>query len=224
MATDGKYLSLAALKQYGLGTIVDPNNPTIYNQGVTNTPDDTILSDIIFRAEAMFDLLAGTGYDQQTYANVQAFQTWIDRRGWLHLFARERGPITAVTAVQIRNIDAGQPWTTVTFVADDIILPPFETNYPHPESWHVMLNPNPAQSIQATGTILSRWSYTGGYAPASIPQGLKNIIARLAWYIYKLREAPVAKVVNMPLGTMTVPLDVPPDIKRDIELWKPIYS
>lgn len=222
MATDGKYLTRAALKQYGIGTIVDPGNPTVYNQGVTNTPDDTLLSDSIFRAEALFDLTCGTGFDQQTYSNVQAFQTWVDRYGWLHLLARERGPVTAVSAVQIRNINAGTPWESLTFVADDLILPPYDANYPRPESWHVRVFPATALSPSPTGTILARWSYTGGYS--SIPQGLQNIIARLAWWIYKLREAPVAKIVNMPLGTMTVPLDVPPDIRRDIELWRPVYS
>lgn len=224
MATDGKYLTLAALKQYGLGTIVDPLNPTVFNQGVTNTPDDALLSDCIIRAETIFDLSCGTGYDQQTYSNVQAFQTWIDRRGWLHLMARERGPVTAVTAVQIRDLEGANTWQSVTFVADDLILPPFETNYPHPESWHVMLSPTPAQPPFSTGQLLARWSYTAGYASNAIPQGLKNLVARLAWWIYKLREAPVAKVVNMPLGTMTVPLNIPPDIAKDIELWRPVYS
>lgn len=223
MATgDGKYCTLAQLKQYALGTRTDPNSPTVFNQGVVNTPDDEFLSDAILRAEANFEMKCGTGFDFQSYSSVQAFAPFIDRNGWIHLFARERGPVTSVSMLQIRDINSGTGWKSLAWLADDIILPPFETTHPAPESWHVRILPTEAQPSLSTGQVLARWSYAGGYAV--IPDSLTNIIARFAWWIYKLREAPVEKVVNMPLGTMTVPLNVPPDIKADIELWKPVYA
>lgn len=221
-AVDGKYCTLAQLQQYGLGTRTNPANPTVFNQGVTGTPDDALLSDAIFRAEANFEMKCGTGFDQVVYTMTQAFIPFIDRNGWVHLFARERGPVTAVSALQLRNVSIGGAWQTVTWGVDDIILPPFETTHPNPESWHVRIFPAQAQTNVSTGQLLARWSYTGGYA--TIPDSLTNLIARFAWWIYKLREAPVEKVVNMPLGTMTVPLNVPPDIKADIEVWKPVYA
>lgn len=219
---DGKYLTLAEFKQYGIGTRTDQANPTVYNGAVSGTPDDQILSDVIHRAEAGFDQATGTGYDQQTYSQVASFQTFVDRNGWLHLFARERGPVTAVTAVRTRDLSSGGSWTAQAIVADDMLLPPYETTYPHPESWHVRILTSPAIAPRATGQIVAQWSYTGGYQ--TIPQSLKNIIARWSWYLYKLREAPVEKVVNMPLGTLTVPLKIPPDIADEVMRWRPQYS
>ncbi len=223
MATgDGKYCTLAQLQQYGIGTRTNPANPTVFNQGVTGTPDDELLSDAILRAEANFEKRCGTGFDQQSLTNVQAFIPFIDRNGWVHLFARERGPVTAVTSLQLRDISSGGSYQTVTWGVDDIILPPYDVTHPSPESWHVRIFPAQAQPNLSTGQLLARWSYTGGYA--TIPDALTNVIARFAWWIYKLREAPVEKVVNMPLGTLTVPLNVPPDILADVELWKPVYA
>lgn len=226
---DGKYVTLTTLKQYGIGTTVDPLNTTVYNGAVAGTPDDAILSQCIYRAEMEFDRLAGTGYDQQTYAaNVNAFLPFIDGAGWLHLFARERGPITAVSSVQIFDIVGGGPWQTITWTAvDGIIMPPFESGvngYPHPDSWHVMINPSPAQPPRATGQILARWQYTGGFAPGSIPLGLQGTICRLAWWILKLREAPIYRIATTELGIMQVPIKIPPDIEQDIRLWQPVYA
>lgn len=227
MATDGKYCSLVLLKQYLLGTRTDPNNPTVFNQGVINTPDDTILSDCIMNAEAYFELQTGTGYDQQTYTSVAPFLNFVDANGWLHLFARERGPVTAVTAVSIRDVMFGSSvaWRPVTWdVNNDIILPPFAVTdtHPLPESWHVKLWPSPAFGPRASDQILVRWSYTGGFA--TIPQGLQLLIARMAAYIYKLREIPVGRVVNLPTGTITVPSNFPPDIRDQIKRWEPKYA
>lgn len=227
MAVDGKYCSLVQLKQFLLGTRTDPANPSIFNQQVVNTPDDAILSDIIIQAETQFELQTGTGYDQQTLTGVQAFIPFVDVNGWLHLYARERGPVTVASALSFRDIMFGgsTTWQSITFdPVNDVVYPPFAATdtHPLPESWHVQIWPNPALSQRATGQILVRWTYTGGFA--TIPQSLTSLIARMATYIYKLREMPAGKVINQPLGTLTVPSDFPPDIKRQITEWSPRYA
>lgn len=225
--TDGKYCTLALFKQYLIGTRTDPGNPTVFQGGVVGTPDDAILSDCILQAEAGFEMVTGSGFDQQSLASVQSFLTFVDAMGWLHLFARERGPVTAVSAVQVRNLMVGDTaWQSVSWVADDIILPPYAAadTHPHPESWHVMIFPASAMPPTATGQIMARWSYTGGYAANAMPVALQLLIARYATWIYKMREAPLGRVTNLPLGSITVPMDVPPEIRRQMVLWSPVYA
>lgn len=227
LGVDGKYCTLVQFKQFLLGTRTDPNNPSVFNQQVIGTPDDNVLSNILLACESAFELHTGTGYDQQTYSAVQAFMPFVDVNGWLHLYARERGPVTAVSNITFRDIMFGgsTTWQAVTFDAvNDIVYPPFSATdtHPLPESWHIQVWPNPAMSQRATGQLLVKWTYTGGFA--TIPQALTTLIARMAMYQYKLREMPAGKVINQPLGTLTVPSDFPPDIRRQIELWSPRYA
>lgn len=224
--TDGKYCTLTLLKQYIGKTRTDPNDPSVYNNFVTGSPDDTLLSDCILQAEAAFDMVTGTGFDQQTYTRVQSFLTFVDGNGWLHLFARERGPVTAVSAVQVRIIGAGSStWDTVTWNAtDDIVLPPFATSdtYPRPESWHVWLWPAQPLPSCATGQIMARWSYTGGFA--TIPPSLSLLIAEYANFLYRSREAPIGVTINGPMASMTVPSNVPPEFRKQFAMWTPVYA
>lgn len=218
---DGKYLSLDDLKLYGLGAIADPNNPTVYNDAVQGTPDDPILSQCIQRAEMEFDRHCGVQFNSGTLTDTQAFIPFVDGQGWLHLFARERCPVTAVTAVSIRDLVTRSAWSPVTLTTDDVILP-LSDGYAHPDSSHVKLYPNPVLPSRSTGQILARWTYTGGFA--TIPDSLKAIVARLSWWIYKLREAPMAKIAMPQMGIMEIPIRIPPDIAADINLWKPDYA
>jgi hypothetical protein len=225
---DGKYCTVNFLKQYLIGTVVTPGapgNPSVYQGVVSGTPDDNILSGAILGAEAMFEMVCGTGFDQQTYSLVQPINSFIDGNSWLHLYAVERGPITAVSAIQIRN-KAGtvSGWQTLSWSVDDIIYPPHQATDtgPHADSWHVQVYPATFMLPTATGDLLARWSYTGGFL--TIPTSLSMLIARYATWIYKMREAPIGRVTNLPLGSITVPMDVPPEIRRQMSLWSPVYS
>lgn len=226
MTTDGKYMTLAVLKQYLQGTRTDPNNPTVFNGAVVGTPDDNLLTLCIEQAEIAFELATGSAFDQKTFTLVQPYQAFVDRNGWLVLYARDRGPVTAVTAVQVLNMTNGDTsFKTITWdTSNGIILPPFDAGdtHPHPESWKVIISPNPSMLPADRSELYARWSYTGGYAVA--PDGLQSLIARMATYIYKLRDMPAGKVINQPLGTMMVPSDFPPDIRRQITLWSPVYG
>ncbi len=218
---DGRYISLDELKLYGIGAVADPNNPTIYNRAVQGTPDDSVLEQCIFRAETEWDRLCGCAFDEQTRTTVQAFIPFVDGNGWLHLFARENIPVTDVESVELRDLKGANVWTSLAFVSDNVILPP-NTGTPRPDSAHVFVIPSAALSARATGQVLARWTYTGGYG--TIPSSLKSIISRLAWYIYKLREAPMYQVMMPSLGIMQIPISLPKDIMVDVDLWKPSYA
>lgn len=221
MAADGRYITLNELKLYGIGAVADPNNPTVYNSAVQGTPDDAFLSSCIHRAEMEFDRICGVAMEQATQTLVGGFLPFVDGNGWLHIFARERVPVTAVTAVQVRDLKGQNIWTTLTFTADNTILPP-NTGTARPDSGHVYIIPSQTLTPRATGEILVRWTYTAGYS--TIPASLKAIIQRLAWWCYKLREAPMYQVMLPQLGMMQMPMKIPPDIMSDIILWQPVYA
>lgn len=221
MPADGKYCSLDELKAYGLGTIADPNNPTVYNGAVQGTPDDELLSGCIARAELEFDAINGAAMDEVTWVMVNAFTPFVDGKGWLHLFARENAPVTEVTAVQIRDLKGQNLWIDLSFVNDNVIYPPNDGR-PHPDSRHVYIIPSVALSPRSTGEILARWTYTGGYS--TIPSGIKNTIQRFAWWIYKLRESPMYQITIPSMGIMQIPLRIPPDIDSAIRLWQTVFS
>lgn len=211
MTTDGKYLKLADLKQYAFDS----------QSALSN--NDTLLTQCIYRAEAIVDSYCGTGWDEQTYVLVQPSTVFVDRNGWLNLIANERGPVTAVTAIQMRNLSIGDTsWKTVTWATDDLIYP-VATDPPKPDCWRVIVKPSsPLLSPISTGDILARWSYKGGFS--TIPLSLQGIVARLAWWVQKLRDMPAGKVVTAELGLMEIPLSIPPDIKADLNMWRKVIS
>ncbi len=226
MSNTPRYLTLAVFKQYLIGTRTDPLNPTVFNGAVTGTPDDNILNDAIIQAESAFDRMCGTGYDEQTYEAVQPIQSFVDGNGWLNLLARERVPVTAVSAVSIRNVYArNTTWQAITWDAgNDIILPNFAVTdtYPRPDAARVQIYPNPVLSGAAPDQILVRWDYAGGFA--TIPDSLQLIIAEIAVFLYKMRENPTGRIVNTAMGTTSNPLGFPPYIMDQVTLWMPSYG
>jgi hypothetical protein len=202
--TDGKYCTVAQLRVYG-----DVPTPAV---GM-----DQIYSDAILRAEAAFERMTGSQFNQQTTPVVQPLNAYVDGSGWMWLNAVEVGPITAVRSVQWR-IPSFTTWQTLTWGVDDILLPNAAI-IPPDMGWTARIFNQSLPSL-TTDQLLVRWSYTGGYAV--IPQALSGIIERLAWWYIKLREAPVGTVRNE-LGTLEVPVDMPKDIAADARLWAKEY-
>jgi hypothetical protein len=137
------------------------------------------------------------------------------------LIAREGGPVTAVTSVQIMDRKAGlQTYQTIADLSG-AILPPVSSP-PTPDAWSVMVYPNLALYGVTKDDLIVKWTYTAGYSV--IPNSLKAIGTRLAHFIYKLREAPMGKVVTAELGLMTIPLSIPPDIRADLQGCKRVSN
>lgn len=202
------YVTAAQVKAYGS------------TQGVNNASDDAAINQAIARAESAFDAIVGAGYDQQTYANVSPLSSFIDSNGWLWIKARERGPVTAVTAISIRYLSMSGLWTPITWDAtNNIFLPTLDTvpKTPYPDWWQVRVLPSTNLMTIDTRNLAVRWSYTGGFA--TIPDAIQGIVTRLAWWFYELRNAPLGKVLTLELGVQTVPTSMPPDIRADIESW-----
>lgn len=206
--SDGKYITLDLLKAYGL------------NNDVTTTPDDPFLSQAILRAEQRWDSETGVQWNAQTFTLVQAFNPYIDKNGWLHVQAREAMPVNSVTQMRMmfyNNPSAG--WKDVDLSGDNLILP-LSMVPPNVDDKMVSVYVPGLFSIQ-TGELRVQWSYNAGYQP--IPDALKTIICRIAWVYYKYREVPVASVTAgaAGIGIVQMPIDLPPDLRREIQLWRP---
>lgn len=225
--TDGKYCTLTQLKQYiGGFQTVDADDPYMYNGLVEGSPDDQLLSQSILNAEMAFEHTCGAAFDRQTFTHVQATLCFVDYTGILHLFARERGPVTNVAAVQYRYLyPSVGAWKDLTFDATDgVVYPSYQSTDtgPWPDAWHVQIIPTSGLYPTATGQVLCRWTYTGGFSP--IPSALTFLIAKFAAYLYKVREAPVYRTVNINMGTVDVPASIPKEIRDQFELWKAVYA
>jgi hypothetical protein len=201
------YTSLASLKLYG---------------GVTEDTLDSVLGNEIEWAEDELAHHAGCDFYQQTVLLEQCPRPFIDGAGWLWLTAIKVAPVTAVTAIQIRDIGRGsRAWMPLVYTADDIITPVMSPDGVTPDSWTVRVYPSsPVLGARSTGQILVRWSYVGGYAGNAIPPGLETIVNRLAWWHFKLREAPFGRISVGEMGIVIQPQGVPPDLVSAMDHWR----
>ena len=200
-----KYISLPLYKAF-------------FPVSVDGSGDDTLLQDSIEWAEGEFERMAGSQFNQQSLVNEQPQRAWVDRNNIVTLIAKTVGPVTAVTSVQylIPRVTA---WQTVTWDSANGIFVPSTDAPPRPEAWVVEIVPTSIMMQQvAADNIRFRWSYTGGYA--TTPTQLQMILFRMAFWKYKLREAPLGKVAVPPMAITEVIPDLPTDIKTDINLWR----
>lgn len=221
---DGRYVAILDVQNYA---------DSVASQTATwNSVGLAVLASAIQRAEASIDGFCGTAFDDDAVENEVPTKAWVDWQGWLHIFGHQRGPITDVTAVKYRFRDAGS-WSTLSWSSpDDIILPNLKVP-PSPNSWRAQIYPSspliPGSIVDyasgfgiPTGVspsdIMFRWSYEGGYTP--IPDALNAIACRLTYFYYKLREAPMARILSAELGVMEFPLNIPPDLKQDLSIWR----
>lgn len=205
-----RYTSLHSLKLYG-----QVPDPTLAN------PDDGTLTSAIERAESEFESLTGSSFQQTTYTDVQAHNALVDGYGWLWLSSSQAAPVTAVTSIKVRNL-RDKPLTvdTLSWDANALLLPyvPTAVERVDPRWWTVRVLPTVAIPPIDPASLIVQWSYTAGFA--TIPLALESLINRLAWWVYKLREAPLGKVMMPELGLMEVPISMPPDIRSDMLLWR----
>lgn len=201
-----------------------PNKYVVLNDirsiaGATSPADDTFLQDAIDWAESTFEGLTGSQFNQQTFTLVQPKRVYGDRFGWLYLFAAEAGPVTSVSAIQLRSAWANT-WQQITWTADNILLPtPDSVGPPKANAWRVQVRPSTLNVASLDDNeLLARWTYQGGYASA--PPRLRMTIERMALWKYKLREAPLGRVSMPALGVTEVIPALPDDLLADIYRWQ----
>jgi hypothetical protein len=170
-------------------------------------------------AEQVFEELNGhTSFYAGSPADEIPRQGWVDRHGWVELHAAEFAPVTGVSKVEYIIPGQVDKWTVLGWdSANGIILPP-QGAPPNPRAWVVRLNVGYVLARMATGDVEFRWSYTGGYN--ATPAALKLLLLRVAWWKYKLREAPLGKIASPPFGITEVIPGLPKDIEVDLGIWQ----
>lgn len=200
------YATLDQLKAYGQ---------------VSTATDDAILLDLLERASRQIDAACGHSFDPETVQDEVTPLVWVTRTGWLIVASLAKAVVRSVASLAVLDQAAAMPaWQPLDLGSAQLIIPPAlvpPTNQP----WRVRcwvppgtLPPGPIPR----GRLLVRWTYDGGYA--SIPPALSQLTVRYAWWLYKLREAPLGRVVTAELGIMEIPLDAPLDLRRDLVLWQ----
>ena len=205
-----KYATLAALIDYGRIALPGQTTPSI---------DNDILTYQLARADCAIDHHCGTDFQHLHNVLEMARSVWVDRNGWLQ--AQVHKPITTTTglSVQTMNLASGErAWTTPSFAECICIADVSDGDAPRAQAWNFMALPVTYMPPTSNGSILAKVSYESGYT--TIPPQLTSIAVRLAWFYYKLREAPMMKIDTLNLGTVEVPVDMPKDIRGELNTWR----
>lgn len=211
-----KYTTAAALKAYGLSA-----QAAFGGQVVAISSEDPQLEDALARAEMEIETITGAKFDRQTVTGETINKAWIDGYGWLWLRGFKRGPVSAISSIQVLDLVTGSgDFQTIAYQSQFLVLPPQE-DPPDPDAWTVRVRPNSINAVgRVVGSLLAQVSYTGGYSP--IPQSLTALTNRLAWWVYQFRSSPQGKIIMPELGMIQIPLSIPPDIQADLMKWTPL--
>ena len=172
--------------------------------GVSELTDDTLLADLIDRAQEAIDSHTGRTFEDPGADATRYFTVGVDTDG-LYLYFDE--DIYSITTVK-SNADNASPTTIAS--TDYVTIPRNTTPYygikiltSSNEYWEY--TDDPENGIEITG----RWAYSSA-APADITQAC----ARWAAYMYRQKDAQVFDTVAIPdAGVITVPQGIPRDVQ-----------
>lgn len=171
---------------------------------ITTLGDDTLLADLIDRAQKGIDSYTGRTFEDPGADATRYFTVGVDTDG-LYLYFDE--DIYSITTVK-SNADNASP-TTITS-SEYVTIPRNTTPYygikiltSSNEYWDY--TDDPENGIEITG----RWAYSS-VAPADVVQAC----ARWAAYMYRQKDAQVFDVTAIPdAGVITIPQGIPVDVK-----------
>lgn len=171
---------------------------------ITTLGDDTLLADLIDRAQKGIDSYTGRTFEDPGADATRYFTVGVDTDG-LYLYFDE--DIYSITTVK-SNADNASP-TTITS-SEYVTIPRNTTPYygikiltSSNEYWDY--TDDPENGIEITG----RWAYSSA-APADVVQAC----ARWAAYMYRQKDAQVFDVTAIPdAGVITIPQGIPVDVK-----------
>jgi len=207
-----KYTSLVALQAY-MRAFVPPGQSELAG-------DTDALYEAIERAEEAMDCEYASHLEYRTNTLENAEIAFVDANGWLHL--QMLHPVLAVSAVQYMDRDAGDvAWTPL--VLQNVFPGRSPALYPNdpPTARSYLLevsSTSPTMSPTPTGGLMVQVTYTSGYQ--TIPGAVTAVANRYAAWIYQLREMPMGKVADLENHQITVPLDMPRDVKATLRSWR----
>lgn len=206
MSNFSSYCTLDEVKAYG--TIDTPD-----------AADDALIQQAMAAAQNFIDTECRWSFQDETRANEErAFpEVKIDDDGYL-LIRVDKCPVTAVSSVSYR-FKPSDSWTSVDTSIVEFFPTPSTT--PHP-----LADSNLIQCYTSLGAYRSvtrprvKVTYEGGFIGPTPPATLNWLATRLSWWKYKQRSAPFEKVAMPAAGQVIIPAALPPDLRRDLEVWK----
>jgi len=207
-----KYTTLAAFEAYMRAQVPPGSSATV--------GDETALLNAIALAEDGIDCEIASHLEYRTNTLERAEIAFIDTAGWVHLQLMH--PVIAVTEIQTMNRYLGETdWTTLTVKQQFPGRPPtlYPNDPPNLRSYMCeVYSSDPELSATPTGGVLAQVTYTSGYA--TIPAAVTAVTNRYAYWVYQLREMPMGKVADLENRIITVPLDMPRDVKATLRHWR----
>lgn len=207
MSFSPRYTSLDSVKAWG------------HVNGLNTTGDDPAILLAIARAEEAIDCACGTSFDARTVTLRRPEIAFVDAYGWLH--AQMYYPIETVSAVQVMDMIGGDTtYTSITLTT--VELQHSTLDYPNEAPvfdsyWLQVYSSSPLLPSRAVGQMRAQVTYTGGFS--TIPSVIESVTDRLAWWFYKIREAPMGRIATLTMPVMEVPLDFPPDVAATLKSW-----
>ena len=178
--------------------------------GVSGAGDDTLIGDLITRAQAWIDSYTGRTFEASTNS-TRRFTVNEDTDGaWLY-FDEDIASITTVT--NLADATSTQTISSTEYVT----FPRNQTPYvairildSASKEWDYSADP------EMGVTVAGKWAYSTA-APNDIVHGC----VRLASYLYRQKDSQVFNTTSFPeAGVVETPGDMPPDIAKILDQYR----
>jgi hypothetical protein len=179
--------------------------------GITGASDDTLLTNLISRAQAAIDRYTGRTFEASANT-TRKFTVGIDTDGRVLYLDEDLASINAI----VTNADGGANADTLT-TGEYVTKPRNRTPYFAIEilasadaTWDYTTDPE--NGI----TVSGKWAWS-----ASAPDDIVQACIRLAGYFYRQKDAGVFDVTAMPdAGVIQIPQGIPKDVKMILDVYK----
>ena len=176
--------------------------------GNTTASDDTLLDELIPRAQAAIDAYCHRAFEA-TSDTTRTFDADRDTDGPFLYFDEDLASITTIT-----NGD-GSTIASSSYVTEPRNRTPYcgiKILVSSGVNWEYDSNNDPEDAISVTG----KWSWS-----VSAPDDIVHACIRLTGYYYRQRDAQVFDTTATPeLGVITIPQGFPKDVKMLIEPYR----
>ena len=176
--------------------------------GITTTDDDTLIGELIPRAQAAIDSFTHRTFEAAS-DTTRVFDTDTDTEGPFLYFDEDIASITTVT-----NGDGNTVASTkyATFPRNETPYCFIELKVSSGLVWEYDSSNDPQGAISVEG----RWAYS-----TTAPNDIVHACIRLTAYYYRQKDAQVFDTTATPeLGIITVPIGIPKDVKGTLSRYR----